>query len=74
MGRHFQVRARSARNAAARAGLGKAAPRRRGGDALPPRPLIHRSPMGVRSTVAPLPTPDSCVHHRKGFDNQTARP
>src|SRR4030095_2326185 len=35
--------------AAARAGLGEAAPQRRGGDALPPRPLIHRSPMAASS-------------------------
>ena len=39
-------------HAAARAGLGEAAPQRRGGDALPPRPLIHRSPMAASSPAS----------------------
>jgi hypothetical protein len=43
---------RSVRDAAARAGLGEPAPLRRGGDALPPRPLIHRSPTAASSPAS----------------------
>jgi len=46
------VSERAARHASARAALGEAAPQRRGGHALPPRALNHRSPIAASSPAS----------------------